>query len=66
MVKILYEYGADLTQDGEGLDTVVVRESDGKVRAVDEKGIYPEDVLKYYGATVWVGRDLSRAPPRSL
>jgi hypothetical protein len=54
MVKILYEYGADLDARTEKDWTPLsYAKAMGKYGLVDEKGIYPEDVLKYYGATVY-------------
>ena len=52
MIKILHEYVVDLNARTEKDWTPLSYTKDlGKYGLVDEKGIYPEDVLKYYGAT---------------
>ena len=65
MVKILYEYGADLDARTEKDWTPLsYAKAMGKYGLVDEKGIYPEDVLKYYGATVYGSRSFGVRSPR--
>ena len=50
--QLFYDYGADLDvrtpKDWTPLSYAVAK---GKYGATEDKGIYPEDVLKYYGAT---------------
>ncbi|KAK3268811.1 hypothetical protein CYMTET_22718 [Cymbomonas tetramitiformis] len=52
IIKLLYEYGADLdaTTPKDWTPLSYARAS-GKYGLTYEKGIYPEDVLKYYGAS---------------
>lgn len=52
IIKLLYEYGADLDYTTKKDWTPLsYAKACGKYGLAYEKGIYPEDVLKYYGAT---------------
>ncbi|KDD76941.1 hypothetical protein H632_c60p3 [Helicosporidium sp. ATCC 50920] len=52
MIKLFNEYGADLNATSpKGWTPLSYCKAKGKYGATEEKGIYPEDVLKYYGAT---------------
>jgi len=52
IIKILYEYGADLNaRTANDVTPLSYARAGGKYGLTYEKGIYPEDVLKYYGAT---------------
>jgi len=52
VVKLLYEYGADLdARTPKDWTPLQYAKACGKYGVTYEKGIYPEDVLKYYGAT---------------
>ena len=51
LVKLLYDYGADLNvRTAKDATPLSYARAMGKYGLVDEKGIYPEDVLKFYGA----------------
>jgi len=51
LIKLLYDYGADLdVRTAKDWTPLSYARSMGKYGLVDDKGIYPEDVLKYYGA----------------
>jgi len=51
MIKLFIEYGAELdTETPKGWTPLSYCKAKGKYGATEEKGIYPEDVLKYYGA----------------
>lgn len=52
IIKLLYEYGADLdARTPKDWTPLQYAKACGKYGLTYEKGIYPEDVLKYYGAT---------------
>jgi len=52
IIKLLYEYGADLNaRTPKDWTPLQYAKACGKYGLTYEKGIYPEDVLKYYGAT---------------
>lgn len=52
VTKLMVEYGVDLdAQTPKGWTPLSYAVAKGKYGATEEKGIYPEDVLKYYGAT---------------
>jgi len=52
IIKLLYEYGADLNfRTPKDWTPLSYSKAAGKYGLTYEKGIYPEDVLKYYGAT---------------
>eukprot|EP00218_Dolichomastix_sp_CCMP3274_P015721 CAMPEP_0170142750 /NCGR_PEP_ID=MMETSP0033_2-20121228/8397_1 /TAXON_ID=195969 /ORGANISM="Dolichomastix tenuilepis, Strain CCMP3274" /LENGTH=223 /DNA_ID=CAMNT_0010379121 /DNA_START=67 /DNA_END=738 /DNA_ORIENTATION=- len=54
IIKVLYEYGADLdARTPKDWTPLQYAKACGKYGLTYEKGIYPEDVLKYYGATVY-------------
>mmetsp|Transcript_4935 Transcript_4935/g.8777 ORF Transcript_4935/g.8777 Transcript_4935/m.8777 type:complete len:224 (-) Transcript_4935:223-894(-) len=51
MIKLLFEYGADLdARSPKDWTPLSYAKACGKYGLSYEKGIYPEDVLKYYGA----------------
>ena len=51
MTKLFIDYGADLEiETPKGWTPLSYAKAKGKYGATEEKGIYPEDVLKYYGA----------------
>lgn len=51
MIKLLLDYGVDLdAQTPKGWTPLSYAKAKGKYGATEEKGIYPEDVLKFYGA----------------
>ena len=59
MTKLFVDYGADLdAETSKGWTPLSYAKAKGKYGATEEKGIYPEDVLKYYGATKY-----GRGPP---
>ncbi|GMH40294.1 hypothetical protein BSKO_08198 [Bryopsis sp. KO-2023] len=52
MTKLLIDYGVDLNaRTPKDWTPLSYARAKGKYGATEEKGIYPEDVLKYYGAT---------------
>ncbi|WPT16263.1 Cortactin-binding protein 2 [Picochlorum sp. SENEW3] len=52
MIKLFLDYGVDLdATTPKGWTPLSYCKAKGKYGATEEKGIYPEDVLKYYGAT---------------
>jgi len=52
IIKLLYEYGADLDfRTAKDWTPLSYAKACGKYGLAYEKGIYPEDVLKYYGAS---------------
>lgn len=52
LIRILHEYGAELDAKTEkGWTPLQYARARGKYGLVDRKGIYPEDVLRYYGAS---------------
>jgi hypothetical protein len=52
LTKLLVEYGADLdAATPKGWTPLSYCKAKGKYGATEEKGIYPEDVLKFYGAS---------------
>lgn len=52
IIKVLYEYGADLdARTPKDWTPLSYAKACGKYGLSYEKGIYPEDVLKYYGAS---------------
>lgn len=52
IIKLLVEYGCDLdARNPEGWTALQYSRARGKYGKTFEKGIYPEDVLLYYGAT---------------
>lgn len=52
IIKVLYEYGADLdARTPKDWTPLQYAKAAGKYGLTYEKGIYPEDVLKYYGAS---------------
>lgn len=52
MIKLLLDYGADPDMvSPRGWTALSYARAKGKYGAVEDKGIYPEDVLLYYGAT---------------
>ena len=55
LIKVLLQYGADIDQKSSKKDWTPLSfaKAMGKYGLTSEKGIYPEDVLKYYGATVY-------------
>lgn len=54
MIKLLHEYGADLDAvTAKNWSPLSYAKAKGKYGATEEKGIYPEDVLKYYKASVY-------------
>ena len=52
-VEVLLQYGADIdaTSSKKDWTPLSYAKAMGKYGLTSEKGIYPEDVLKYYGAT---------------
>ena len=59
IIKVLYEYGADLdARTAKDWTPLSYAKACGKYGLTYEKGIYPEDVLKYYGAT-----EMGSGPP---
>jgi hypothetical protein len=51
MIKLFIEYGVDCDRlTPKGWTPLSYSKAKGKYGATEEKGIYPEDVLKYYGA----------------
>ena len=54
LVKLLVEYGVDLdARTPKDWTALSYARAMGKYGLTTEKGIYPEDVLKYYGATAY-------------
>ncbi|WZN62985.1 ANK_REP_REGION domain-containing protein [Chloropicon roscoffensis] len=54
MIKLLHEYGADLdAKSPKDWTPLSYAKACGKYGLAYEKGIYPEDVLKYYGAKTY-------------
>ena len=53
LIKVLLQYGADIdaTSSKKDWTPLSYAKAMGKYGLTSEKGIYPEDVLKYYGAT---------------
>lgn len=52
VIKLLHEYGADLDmRSSKGWTPITYARAKGKYGATEEKGVYPEDVLRYYGAS---------------
>ncbi|KAL6779868.1 hypothetical protein ACKKBG_A14075 [Auxenochlorella protothecoides x Auxenochlorella symbiontica] len=52
ITKLLHDYGADLDAvSPKDWTPLSYAKAKGKYGATEEKGIYPEDVLKFYGAT---------------
>lgn len=52
MTKLFIDYGAELdASTPKDWTPLSYAKAKGKYGATEEKGIYPEDVLKYYGAT---------------
>lgn len=52
MIKLLHDYGADLNgHSPKDWTPLSYARAKGKYGPTEEKGIYPEDVLLYYGAT---------------
>lgn len=53
LIKLMHMYGADLNSHSPaGWTPLTYAKAHGKYGLVDKKGIYPEDVLRYYGASV--------------
>ena len=51
MIQLLVQYGANLNfQSAKGWTPLSYAVAKGKYGPTEEKGIYPEDVLRYYGA----------------
>ena len=51
MIKLLFEYGADMdARNPKDWTALSYAKAAGKYGLAYEKGIYPEDVLLYYGA----------------
>ena len=51
MIKLLFEYGADMdARNPKDWTALSYTKAAGKYGLAYEKGIYPEDVLLYYGA----------------
>ena len=51
MIKLFIEYGVELdVESPKGWTPLSYCKAKGKYGATEEKGIYPEDVLKFYGA----------------
>eukprot|EP01023_Acetabularia_acetabulum_P009025 TRINITY_DN13985_c0_g1_i3.p1 TRINITY_DN13985_c0_g1~~TRINITY_DN13985_c0_g1_i3.p1 ORF type:complete len:244 (+),score=37.56 TRINITY_DN13985_c0_g1_i3:55-732(+) len=64
IIKLFINYGADLDlETKKGWTPLSYAACKGKYGATEEKGIYPEDVLKFYGASRY-GR-APQAAPRS-
>merc|ERR1719281_1291342 len=56
MIKLLHEYGADLdARNAKDWTPLSYARAAGKYGLAFEKGIYPEDVLLYYGAKLQPG-----------
>lgn len=54
MIKLFVDYGADLDLSSpKDWTPLSYAKAKGKYGATEEKGIYPEDVLAYYGASVY-------------
>ncbi|KAG2438013.1 hypothetical protein HXX76_005627 [Chlamydomonas incerta] len=54
LIKLLLDYGADADAvTPRGWTALSYAKAKGKYGAVEDKGIYPEDVLLYYGAKVY-------------
>lgn len=54
LIKLLHDYGADLDlRSPKDATPLSYARAMGKYGLVDEKGVYPEDVLKFYGASVY-------------
>ncbi|KXZ47142.1 hypothetical protein GPECTOR_37g147 [Gonium pectorale] len=54
MIRLLLDYGADPdAPTPRGWTALSYAVAKGKYGAVEDKGIYPEDVLLYYGAKVY-------------
>lgn len=54
MIKLFIDFGVDLNaKTPMDWTPLSYAKAKGKYGATEEKGIYPEDVLKYYGATVY-------------
>lgn len=52
IIKLFVDYGVDLdARTAKDWTALSYARAAGKYGLVDEKGIYPEDVLRYYGAT---------------
>lgn len=52
VTKLFVDYGADLDAESpKGWTPLSYAKAKGKYGATEEKGIYPEDVLRFYGAT---------------
>eukprot|EP00775_Hariotina_reticulata_P008134 gene8134-8328_t len=54
MIKLLHRYGADLDAESpKGWTPLSYAKARGKYGPTEEAGIYPEDVLLYYGASLY-------------
>lgn len=52
MIQLLVQYGADLNvTTPKGWTPLSYAQAKGKYGATEDKGVYPEDVLRFYGAT---------------
>jgi len=61
MIKLLHEYGADLdARNPNDWTPLSYAKAAGKYGLAYEKGIYPEDVLRYYGATEYGSAPLAQ------
>ena len=70
LIKLLFDYGADLNvRTAKDWTPLSYARAMGKYGLVDEKGIYPEDVLTYYGATEYGSEPIAhgvRSPRESF
>ncbi|EIE27124.1 ankyrin [Coccomyxa subellipsoidea C-169] len=70
IIKLMHEYGADMdTRTPKDWTPLSYCKAKGKYGATEEKGIYPEDVLLYYGATEYGKGPIalgSRSPRQSF
>ncbi|KAK9916075.1 hypothetical protein WJX75_008265 [Coccomyxa subellipsoidea] len=70
IIKLMIEYGADLdTRTPKDWTPLSYCKAKGKYGATEEKGIYPEDVLLYYGAAEYGKSPValgSRSPRQSF
>eukprot|EP00798_Chlamydomonas_sp_ICE-L_P029688 gene29688-5102_t len=54
MTRLLIDYGADTNaMSPKGWSPLTYAQAKGKYGPTEEKGIYPEDVLLFYGAKVY-------------